>query len=238
VVRPKAGFRAWNTYQPDDILRDTVISLTKICHRSMQKSRHNLYALLTFLIPAIGFIGLKLAALAIAVAIGFWTESLFGKLGLTIGWIVGLFVAGLLFMCLEKLNPWLERMEEKLQKDKKYPYTDKYGINYPRPTPEQFGITPSEFKDYNNRFQFEFIKLLLTYGVWLATCVYVLRENLKGIWPLILIPSSIIFGVLMNFLLNHINLKLSQKHPSYPKINKFQKAMGIYHKIRDENSKI
>lgn len=193
---------------------------------------------LSFLYYFLLAVGSILLARVIAVVIAFQSEDYLGEFGLVVGWIIGLVAAGTLLLLVKRITPYFEKLDEKVEQSKKRPFTEKYGKDYPLPKPEDFGITRAEFDDYNKRFQFEYIKLLLTYGVWLATCIYVIREDLKRTWLIILIASSIIFGVLMEILLTHINLKLSQKHPSYPKINKFQKAMGIYHKISDENSNI
>ena len=114
---------------------------------------------------------------------------------------------------LQRLYPYLEKLDDYTKTYKQYPYTEKYGKDYPHPTPEDFGITQSEFKDYNSRFQFEYIKLLFTYGLWIAACVYVIRGDIKGSNAILLIGGAGMVAILLNYLFDYWNKIISQKHP-------------------------
>lgn len=200
--------------------------------------RYYLLSFLSFITYFIGYIGLRLAIVGIAIGIALLTERYIGGLGLTIGYIIGLLVGGFLFTGLERLFPYLEKLDEYTKTYKSYPYTEKFGKNYPHPTPEDFGITPAEFKNYNSRFQFDFIKLIFTYGLWLAASIYVLREKIKGRNGILLIGGAGMAAIVLNYLFDFWNKIISQKHPHYEKIHKFQEALNIYFKVRDENSKL
>ena len=85
-------------------------------------------------------------------------------------------------------------------------------------------------------FQFEFIKIIFSYGIWMAGSVYGIREKVKGTNGLLLLGSSIIATIVFNYFFNYLNKKISQKHRYYEKIHKFQEAHRIYCKINAENS--
>ena len=205
----------------------------------MNRIRYNLLSFLSFLISFIGFIGLKLTIVAVAIGIALLSEEYIDKsVGLSVGYIIGLFVGGLLFIGLKQLYPYIERLDDKAETFKSYPYTEKYGRNYPQPTPEDFGITQDEFKDYNNRFQFEYIKLIFTYGLWIAVCIYLLREKLSGSIGIFIIGGAAATAISLNYLFDYWNKKISQRHRYYKKIHEFQEELKIYFKIRDENSSI
>ncbi|MCB0502566.1 MAG: hypothetical protein KDD32_07770 [Bacteroidetes bacterium] len=185
----------------------------------------------------IGYIGLKLIIITITIGVALLSEKYIGKSrGLSVGYIIGLFVGGLLFMGLQLLYPYVEKLDAKAKTFKRNTYTEKYGRNFPQPTPEDFGITQDEFKDYKNRFQFEYIKLLFTYGLWFAVGVYTLRENLSGSFGIYLIGGTAVISISINHLFDYWNKKISQRHRYYEKINQYQQALKIYFKIRDENS--
>jgi len=59
---------------------------------------------------------------------------------------------------LERLAPHVEKSDDYTKTYKGYPSREKFGEDYPHPTPEDFGITEAEFKDYNSRFEFKFYK--------------------------------------------------------------------------------
>lgn len=204
----------------------------------MNRIRYNILSFLTFLIYFIGFIGLKLTVVAVAIGIALLSDKYIGELGLPVGWIIGMFVGGLLMMGLERLSPHLEKLDHKAKNYKSYPYTEKYGRNYPHPKPEDFGITQDEFKEYNGRFQFELIKLIFTYGLWIAACIYSLQTKRNGAQGFFLIGGVAVTTILLNYLFDYWNNRISQRHRYYEKINEFQQALKIYFKIRDENSTI
>lgn len=212
--------------------------MTKEVNTATQKFRYYLLSSISFLIHFIGYIGLKLAIVVVAIGVALLTEKYIDDFGLTIGYIIGLFVGGILFIGLQYLYPYLEKFDDYTKTYKQYFYTEKYGKDYPRPTPEDFGITQAEFKDYNSRFQFEYMKLLLTYGFWIAVCVYVLQANMKGSNAILLLGGTGMIAIILNYLFNYWNKMISQKHRYYEKIHKFQQSLHIYFRIRDENSNI
>jgi len=187
------------------------------------------------LFSIIFFLSLKSAIVYAA----FWTarvsEKHIGKTaGFAFGWIIGLYVGGLIFWASKKwLYPYFEKIDAKMKTNK--PFTEKYGSNYPQPKPEDFGITREEFQEYNSRFQFEFIKIILTYGLWFAAIICLFQANLSETQAFCLIVGSTAVAILNNYLFEHWNNKISQRHRYFEKINKFQQALRIHSKIRDEN---
>ena len=203
-----------------------------------QTFRYYLLSFISFFISFIGFVGLKLAIVAVAIGIALLSEKYIGKVGLTVGWIIGLFVGGLLIMGLQRLSPYLEILDDYAKTYKRYPFTEKYGRNYPQPKPEDFGITQDEFKEYNSRFQFELIKMIVTYGLWIVACIYVLQGKPKGNEASFLIGAAAATAIVFKYLFNYWNKRISQRHRYYEKIHEFQASLNIYFRIRDENSKI
>jgi hypothetical protein len=189
------------------------------------------------LISFIGFVGVKLAIIAVAVGIALLTENYIGKFGDAVGWIVGLFVGGLLFAGLQTLNPYLERLEHYTNTYKRYPFTEKFGKGFPEPKPEDFGITGAEFNDYNSRFQFEYIKMIVSYVPLIVVLIFVFNDRIKGSLGILSLGGAVMSVILLNSLFNYLNKKISQKHRYYEKIHQYQQALNIYFKIRDENSK-
>lgn len=210
--------------------------MTTEINKATQTIRYYILSFLSFLISFIGYIGLKLAIVAVAIGIALLTEKHIGGWGLTIGWIIGLFVGGILFKGLERLYPYLEKLDDYTKTYKGYPYTEKFGKDYPHPTPDDFGITQAEFKEYNGRFQFEYIKMIFTYGLWIAVCIYVIREKIKGRNAILLMGSAAMIAILLDYFFDSWNKRISQKNRYYEKIHKFQQSLNIYFKIRDENS--
>ena len=203
----------------------------------MNRIRYNLFSLLSFLLSFIGYFGLKLTIVGVAIGVALLSEKYIGKSGgLSVGYIIGLFIGGLLLLGLQRLYPYIEKLDDKAKIYKRYPYIEKYGSNFPHPTPEDFGITQDEFKDYNNRFQFEYIKLLFTYGLWIAVCIYSIREKLNGSFGIFLIGATAAIAISLNYLFDYWNKTISRRHRYYEKINEFQQALMIYFKIKDENS--
>jgi small-conductance mechanosensitive channel len=193
---------------------------------------------LYFLISFIGIVGLRITIIVIAIGIALLSEDYNGKSRLLEGWIIGLFVGGILMIVLERLYPYLEKLDVYTKTFKSYPYTEKYGRNYLQPKPEDFGITQAEFKEYNSRFQFEYIKLFFSYGILIVTCIYVLQGKISGIQGILLIGGAATIAIILNYLFQYWNKKISKRHRYYNKIYEFQEAFNIYLKIRDENSNI
>lgn len=204
----------------------------------MNRIRYNLLSFLSFLLSYIGILGLRLAIAGVAIGIAFLSEKYIGKIGLTLGWIIGFFAGGLFLIGLEGLHTSLEKLDDKAKTYKRYPYTEKYGRNYPHPKPENFGITQNEFKDYNSRFQFEYIKLLFTYGLCISACIYSLQVKHSGSSGVLLIGGAATMAILLDYLFDCWNKRISERHHCHKKINEFQKALKVYYKIRDENSTI
>jgi hypothetical protein len=192
----------------------------------------------------VSFLGIKTVFAAVSIWIGYITEKHFGKSGgFAFGYVIGILAAGLAYGGLRTwLFPYLEKIDNKSETFKPYPYTEKYGRDYPEPKPENFGITKDEFNEYNDRFQFEFIKFIFTYGLWISAIVFsfyatsMLPSKPFGHYIISLIPVAAIVAILNNYLFKYWNKKISQKHRLFEKINKFEQAYRIYAKIRDENS--
>lgn len=210
--------------------------MTQKTNNIIQMLKYYLLSFISFLISFIGYIGLKLAIVAVAIGIAFFTETYFGNVGLTLAYLIGLFFGGILLIGLQRLYPYLENLDDYTRTYKQFPYTEKYGKDYPHPAPEDFGITKAEFKDYNSRFQFEYIKLVFTYGLWITVCVYVIWQDIKESYAILIIGAAGMVAILLNYLFDHWNKNISQKHRYYEKIHKFQESLNIYFRIRDENS--
>lgn len=204
----------------------------------MKKIKYYYFSFLSFLLSLIGVLGIRMIILLVAIEFGLYTENYIGKNSLILGFIVGLLVGGVLWIGFEKLLPLIDKFDNLAESYKQYPYTEKYGKDYPHPKSSDFGITQDEFNSYNKRFQFEFIKIIFTYGIVIAANFYVLGNNLKNKVGLSIVISSILIGILLEKLFNYINQKISKKHSSYDKIHKYQQALSIYFRVRDENFKI
>lgn len=204
----------------------------------MQNFRYNLLSFLSFAISFMGWIGIKICIIAVTVGTALLTERYIGSFGLSIGWVIGMFVGALLFYRLERLSPLLDRLDNSAKALKKYPYTEKYGIDFPKPASDDFKITQAEFKDYNKRFQFEYIKLFFTYGLWIASCIFILQKKTYGFFSILIAGRAGALAIIFNYLFEYWNRRISQAHPNYQKIHAYQKALKIYYEIREENAKI
>ena len=130
----------------------------------------------------------------------------------------------------------MEKLDNHAKTYKQYPYTEKFGKKYPQPKPENFGITQAEFTDYNSRFQFEYIKIIFTYGLWIAACIYVLQGKIKGNNAILFVGCIAMLSIILDYFFDYWNKKISQRHRYYEKIHKYQQALHIYFSIREENS--
>jgi len=198
--------------------------------------KYRLLYFVAFVVAFLGMLGVKLIIVGIAVSIALFIEKHNADFGLIVGYIIGLAVGAVLYIGLEKVYPYIEKIDEYSKKYKQFPYTEKYGKNYPEPRAEDFGITQTEFKDYNSRFQFSYIKMIFTYGLWIITCIYSLRSKNKGSDAIVLMGVTGIVAILLNYIFNYWNLRISRKHRYYEKIHKFQESRRIFSKIREENS--
>lgn len=207
-------------------------------NKARQLICYYLLSFLSFSISFVGFIGVKLVIVSVAIGIALLTEKYISDWGLRIGSIIGLLVGGTLFMGLQQLYPYLEKLDDFTKTHKSYPYTETFGKNYPQPTPTEFGISQAEFKEYNGRFQFEYIKLIFTYGLWLAVCIYIIKGEIKGSNDILLMGGAGMAVILLNYFFDYLNKRISQKHRYYEKIHKFQQASRIYFRIKADNSKI
>ena len=201
-----------------------------------RKVRYHFYSFLATLIGLIGYIGIKCVIVIVAILIAINTEKYIGDWGKPVGFFIGLFVGGVLLKGIERLPSYLERLDKYSKTFKDYPYTEKYGKDYALPKPEDFGITQADFQDYNKRFQFSYIKLIFTYGIWIAACIPVLKNYINGSYAIIILGSAGLLAILLNSLFNYLNKRISQKHNSYKKIHEYQKAVDIYYKVREENT--
>lgn len=181
---------------------------------------------------------MRLLTIFVGIGIALLLEKHIGDLGLTVGWLMSLFIFGIIMIGLERMYPYLEKLDDYTKTYKRYPYTEMYGRNYPQPKPDDFGISQEEFKEYNGRFQFEFTKLIFTYGLLIAASAYLLQGNVMGSPAIFLIGAAAVSAILMNYLFDYWNKRISQRHRYYEKIHEYQEALSIYYKIRDENSTI
>jgi hypothetical protein len=198
------------------------------------------YYFLSFLLFLIYFVSVTGAFYAVylsAAAISLSIEKYVSDYSLLIGWFIGLIIGGILFMGLKRLHPYLERFGNHIKIYKRFPYTEKYGKDYREPRPEDFGITKSEFQEYNRRFQFAYIKLIFTWGLLFVGCIEEIYLKMKGIVGIVYMGSVITIALLLNFLFDYLNKRISKKHRFYEKINKYQEIQFIYFKIRNENRK-
>lgn len=201
------------------------------------KFKYNLLSTLSFLISFFGFIGFKLVIVGIAVGFYFLVEKYLGDIGMFIGYLIGLIGGGLVLIGFEYLSPYLERLDTYTKTLKKYPYTEKYGKDYPKPEPKDFGITPDEFKDYNSRFQFDMIKFIFTYGIWLGSLIFAIYGKVSPKIGVLTVATAILIAIVSSSLFDYLNKRISQKHRYYEKINKFQESHRVYIKIKEENAK-
>ncbi|MEJ5996453.1 hypothetical protein WG904_18640 [Pedobacter sp. Du54] len=204
----------------------------------MRKTKYLLLSTLSFIVSIIGYLGLKLAIIGVTIGVALLSEKYIGEIGITFGYILGLFTGGILFTGLQKLYPYIEKLDNYVKTHKDYPYTKRFGKNYPHPEPKDFDISETEFKEYNKRFQFEFIRIIFTYGVCITGSIYLITIKVKGVNGILLLGSLITTAVLLDYLFEYLNTKISMRHQHFKKINKFQQSLRIYYKIRNENSKI
>lgn len=164
--------------------------------------------------------------------------NLFGNQWLGISYFIALPFGGLFLYLFSKITPILEIWDSKAKTYRSKPFTDKYGANYPIPKPENFGIKKEEFEEYNKRFQFDYIKTVLSYGIFIFSLIYSLKTGLKGVSGQIVIGTGASAGIIVDYLCTLWNTKISQKHKYYFKISEFQKSNKIYWNIQRENLKI
>lgn len=201
----------------------------------MNKTKYHLSSFLRFFLPFIGFFGVKLTIVAVSIGIALLTEKYIGNFGLSLGYIVGLSVGGLLFYGLQRLSPLLENLENHASSSKKLSYTDEFGKDFPSPKPEDFGITNDDLKEYSG-LQFQLSKLILTYGPFIGACFFGIHKNLNGRDTILVIAAAIMVFIFSTYLFDQWNEKILRKHRCYEKIKKYHQALTIYLQIRDENS--
>lgn len=182
--------------------------------------------------------------ITVSVCIGI--NSLFDEkleiVGKSVGWIVGLLVAGLLVTVVRKIYSHLDsylHFDKYINSDKvedlkfemrKFPYSEKYGADYPKPRPADFDISDAEFKKYNNRFSFEIVRFILLCAV-AVLIMYQISESV----PFRFILSVAGLGALIYLVMWYIDITITTNHASYYKIKRFQDAHRIHEKIRIEN---
>lgn len=207
-------------------------------NKFIETFRYYLLSSLSFLISFIGIVGMRMITIVVGFGIALKLEKYIGKVGLTVGWIVSLVIFGIIMIGLERFFPYLEKLDNHAKPYKRYHFTEKYGANYPKPNPEDFGISQDEFNEYNGRFQFELIKIFLPYGVWIVACIYSLQTKLSGNQGVFLIGGSAAAGILLNYLFEYWNKRISKRHRHYEKISKYEQSVNIYCSILRENLNI
>lgn len=210
--------------------------MNELIDKSIQNIKYNLLSFVSFVIASIGYLGFKLTVCLFTVGISYLTQDYIGDFGLMIGYYVGLFVGVILFTGIHQLIPYTQRLDKLTKKYKPYPFKEKYGKDYPQPKSEDFGITKEEFKDYNNRFQFFYIKLLFTYGFFIASSIYLIKLKIYGGKAILLMGGIAVVALIFDHIFEFWNKKISKKHKAYSKIHKYQEAVDIYYKILKENT--
>jgi len=192
-------------------------------------------SVLSHLIGWIGVVGLMLSARIYIYGLVSLTDFFYGRsIVLAVDSIFVALVGFAMFLLLKKLYKYINKIKKQFKPVKILPFTEKYGANYPEPKYEDFGITRAEFEEYNKRFQFEYIKLIFTYGLFLAVCIYLMASDFKKSSIILILGFTIALFFLLNYIFNYWNEKISQRHRSYKKIKQFQESCRIYCKIRSE----
>ncbi|MCD8408566.1 hypothetical protein LNI96_11620 [Tenacibaculum dicentrarchi] len=144
-----------------------------------------------------------------------------------VGYIIGLIIAGILMKFIENKINFIEVIEKKALKLKNFPFIEKYGENYEKPELENFEITKPEFISYNNRFQFEYIRIII---LTILSCLFFYDIKISGIQILL----RIITLITVNYIFKSINKEISKRHNNFEKINKYNRQLKIYYKIQKE----
>ena len=189
-------------------------------------------------VPFLGYLGYKILIVLLVLFFSHFFVNLIDNDLIGISYIIALPFGGLFLYGFSKITPVLENWDSKAESYKPKPFTHKYGVNYPIPKPENFGIKKEEFEEYNKRFQFDYIKTVLSYGIFIFSLIYSIKTGLKGVSGQIVIGAGASAGIIVDYLFNAWNSKISQKHKYYFKVNEYQKSNKIYWKIQRENLKI
>ncbi len=179
-------------------------------------------------------LGVKFVWVGTAIAFSSATESYFGKASLLIGYIPGMIAAGIAFAIFSWAYSFIDRWDEKAKALKGKPYTEKYGDDFPQPKISDFSITDQEFREYNSRFQFSYFKGVFTYSPVLYVLYRVYKVNSSIAETLLLFSVAISIGIVLNYLLDYLDSKISKRHKHYYKILKYFEAVDIYNKIQSE----
>jgi len=162
------------------------------------------------------------------------TESYFGKASFLIGYIPGMFAAGIAFAFFSWAASFLDRWDERAKALKSNPYSEKYGDDFPEPKISDFGITPQEFREYSSRFQFNDFKGVFTYSPILYALYRVFKDKSPFAETILFFSVAISIGIALNYILDYVDDRISIRHRHHNKISKYQEAVNIYHKILKE----
>lgn len=204
----------------------------------IQAFKYHLLSSLSLLLHFIGIVGMRLLTVLLGLLIGIQLEKCIGSFGLTAGWILSFIFFAFVMIGLERIYPYLERLDSYANTFKTSPYTAKYGRNYPKPKPEDFGITNNEFKEYNERFQFEYIKIIFTHGLWIGSSICVMMGKIADKYAIIFMGFGAASAILLNYFFEYCNKQISKRHPCFDKMNQYEEALNIYYRIVRENLSI
>jgi hypothetical protein len=144
-----------------------------------------------------------------------------------VGYIMGLIIAGILMKFIESKTNFIEVIERKALRLKNFPFIKKYGENFLKPELENFKITKPEFISYNNRFQFEYIRIII---LTILGCLFFYDIKISGIQILL----RTITLIAIYYIFKNINKEISKRHRNFEKINKYNRQLKIYYKIQKE----
>jgi len=143
------------------------------------------------------------------------------------GYIIGLTIAGILIKFIENKTNFIQKIENKALSFKYFPFTEKYGENYENPELKNFDITKPEFISYNNRFQFDYIRMII---LTILGCLFFYEIKISGIQ----IFLKTITLIIIYYIFKIINKEISKRHSSFEKINRYNKQLKIYSEIQKE----
>jgi len=66
--------------------------------------------------------------------------------------------------------------------------------------------------------------------------ILIFMQKIGGSLAILIVGCTIAVAILLNHAFDYWNTKISQRHPHYEKIHKYQEVINIYHKIIEENS--
>ncbi|MHB0757003.1 hypothetical protein [Polaribacter sp. M15] len=197
-----------------------------------QKVLYHLYSSISNLLYMAIFLTYKLSIFGTVVLVYLYFDNYFSGIKL-LAYVIGLFIGALVFNFLEKKSYIIDKISDKAQQYKAYPYLKKYGTDFTEPTIEQFGLKNINMKEYREILQLfdYFIPFVAIYSISLFFFNEFISNYINLKLQLIISASF--------FLVAYVMVKITDKkriknYKYYKNVKKFQKEMSIYHKIEDE----